>query len=74
MSTGGIFKPTLSGSVQVFCVHKRLKREITIIEFDAAEHNPNVCDCCQNMFLTKTTEPLSAFCQECDPKNRERSN
>lgn len=66
---------SISGTVQVFCLHDQEKRKRTVMEFDAAEHNPNVCICCQNMFLTKVAEPLREFCGECDPLNYEkRSN
>jgi hypothetical protein len=73
--SGGTKAPfSISGTVQVFCVHGQEKRSRTIMEFDAAEHAPNICVCCENMFLTPISEPLPIHCDECHPKNWEKKN
>lgn len=63
---------SLSGTVQVFCVHRQQKRSIKEMEFDAAEFAPNICICCENMFLTPINEPIGIHCAECDPRNWEK--
>lgn len=75
MGSGGNRLPiSIGGTVQVFCKHNRQKRSITVMEFDILEHAPNVCSCCENMFLTPVDEQLPMFCPECDPRNWEKGN
>lgn len=73
MSSGGPRTPlSISGTVQVFCLHNQEKRSRTVMEFDAAEFNPGICMCCENMFLTPLSEPVPTFCPECNPANYEK--
>lgn len=63
---------SIGATVQVFCVHNQEKRSIKQLEFDLREFSPNICSCCENMFLTKLGEITQIWCPECHPQNNER--
>lgn len=57
------FNMSISGVAVVCCVHDRIKREITDLEFDPTTHKPHLCACCENLFLR--TDDVPHYCSRC---------
>lgn len=57
------FGLSIGGVAVVCCVHDRVKREITDLEFDPATHKVHLCACCENLFLRR--DDIPHYCQRC---------
>lgn len=53
----------LSGTYKIYCVHNREKREVVELVFDPKKSKPQMCSCCENIFLTRDDTPR--FCDIC---------
>lgn len=70
-------RPTLSGRLQIKCVHDRQKRQVVTerqvfelglavgIVYDPKQHRIHRCGCCENLFVDPSDEPR--YCPTCTP-------
>jgi hypothetical protein len=69
------FNAVASGKATVYCVHDRVKRQVTTeaqvaelgthagFKYDPKQHRIWLCACCQNLFVDPTDTPR--FCRNC---------
>lgn len=73
MSTG--IRISISGTAAVYCIHDRLKREVTDVghvallgllhgeAYDARQHKVHLCPCCENLFVRR--DDIPHYCPIC---------